>query len=137
MSYSGEISDPPVTQDQSTDSYHLGQLCQSRWLHIDSDMIIYTKSCWNLNRNLKSLFQTIAVNLDLISDPTSDLRFASVSVCAWVCETYIVHHFLETGPCCAPPTCIVHHRPVLCNIVHKGDLCLSQHSFVLIRWCTR
>ncbi len=63
---------------------------------------------------------------------------------------------------CAPVTCVVHQRPVLCIMVHKGDLCLwevgvdskhnqgsqckfctnihfggAQRSIVLTRWCTR
>ncbi len=46
----------------------------------------------------------------------------SVYVCVGVCETYIVHHFMGTGLCCAPVTCIVHHQPALCTVVHKGYL---------------
>ena len=65
-----------------------------------------------------------------------------VCLCIWVCETYVVHHFVGTGLCCAPPTCIVHHWPAfslldrllkyhfqaavqetaLCTMVHKRDL---------------
>ena len=33
---------------------------------------------------------------------------ASVHLSVWVCETYVVHHVMGTGLCCAPPTCIVH-----------------------------
>ena len=56
--------------------------------------------------------------------------YALLSVCVY--ETYIVHHLVGTGLCCAPPTCVVHHRAVLCTMVHKGDL-----FFVRIRGCTR
>ncbi len=27
----------------------------------------------------------------------------------WFCESYIVHHLVSTGLCCALPTCVVHH----------------------------
>ncbi len=44
---------------------------------------------------------------------------------------------------CVLSTCVVHHRPGLCTMVHKGDLywgtlllCTMYSSFVLIRWCT-
>ncbi len=37
-----------------------------------------------------------------------------------------MHHLIGTGLHCAPLTCIVHHRPALCNMVHKGDLCPSD-----------
>ncbi len=32
-----------------------------------------------------------------------------------VCGTYVVHHRLGAGLCCALPTCIVHHLPALCT----------------------
>ena len=32
-----------------------------------------------------------------------------------VCETYVVHHFVSTGLCCAPLTSVVHHRAALCT----------------------
>ena len=50
--------------------------------------------------------------------------FLYVCLSALVCETYVVHHLVGTGLRCAPPTCIVHHRPALCIMVHKGDLCM-------------
>ncbi len=33
--------------------------------------------------------------------------FSERSVCmsVWVCETYVVHHLVGTGLCCAPPSC--------------------------------
>ena len=77
-------------------------------------------------------------------------------VSVWVCESYVVHYLNATGPCCAPPTCIVHHRPALGTYVrekctqapHGHRICTSlsmytlvmhnvQCSFVLTRWCTR
>ena len=42
-----------------------------------------------------------------------------VRVGAEVCESFVVHHLMGTGLCCAPLTCVVHQRAV----VHKGDLC--------------
>ncbi len=36
---------------------------------------------------------------------------------------YVVHYLNSTGLCFEPPTCIVHHWPALCIMVHKGDLC--------------
>ncbi len=44
------------------------------------------------------------------------------SSCVWLCGTYVtvVHHFNSTDLPCAPSTCIVHHRPVLCTMAHKG-----------------
>ena len=69
-------------------------------------------------------------------------------MCVWVCETCIVYYLNGTGLCCAPPTCVVHHWPALCAMVHKGDLCpyvlkmqVSDaqcrsvvHNIVLYRW---
>ena len=40
-----------------------------------------------------------------------------------VCGTYIVHHLNSAELLCAALTSIVHHRSVLCPMVHKGDLC--------------
>ncbi len=40
----------------------------------------------------------------------------------WVCGSYDVHQFNGPGLRCAPPTCVVHHQPALCTMVHKGDL---------------
>ena len=51
-----------------------------------------------------------------------------LSVLLCVCvgfETYVVHYLVGTGLCCAPPTC-VHHRPALCTMVYKGDLCPQE-----------
>ncbi len=36
-------------------------------------------------------------------------RIGPVCLSVWVCETYVVHHFLGTGLHCAPPICVVHH----------------------------
>ena len=64
-----------------------------------------------------------------------------VCVGVWVCETYVVHYLNGTGLCCAPPTCVVHHWPVLCTMEHKGDLCrvfgASGLTANIHRWCTR
>ena len=49
-----------------------------------------------------------------------------VRLSVWVCETYIVHYLVSTGLPCAPLTCVVHHQPALCTMVHKGDPCQSQ-----------
>ena len=57
------------------------------------------------------------------------------SMCVWVCETFVVHHLNGTGLHCAPPTCIVHHRPALCTVCCT-PWC-TRGIFVLIRWCTR
>ncbi len=38
----------------------------------------------------------------------------------WFCPTVCLG-FSEL--CCAPPTCVVHHRLALCTMVHKGELC--------------
>ena len=37
-----------------------------------------------------------------------------------------MHHLNGTGLRCAPPTCVMHHRPTLCIMVHRGDLCLRN-----------
>ena len=34
----------------------------------------------------------------------------------WVCESQVVHHLVDTGLCCAPPNCIVHHQAALCTM---------------------
>ncbi len=39
-------------------------------------------------------------------------RFLSVCLSVWVCETYIVHHFVGTALRCAPPTCVVQNGVV-------------------------
>ena len=48
----------------------------------------------------------------------------------WVCEIYLVHYLNSKGLCCAPLTCVVHHRLVFCTMVHKGDLCPQKVGFV-------
>ena len=52
--------------------------------------------------------------------------FLCVCISVWVCETYVVHHLVSAGLSCASSNCVVHHQPVLCTMVHKGDLCLSE-----------
>ncbi len=62
-------------------------------------------------------------------DPTSALSTwaptASLSVClsVWVCESYFLHHLPGTGVCCAPLTCVVHHRAlcIMPTIVHDKN----------------
>ena len=39
-----------------------------------------------------------------------------------ICESYVVSHLNGTELCCAPLTCIVPQQPVLCTMVHKGDI---------------
>ncbi len=38
-------------------------------------------------------------------------RIGAIYMSVWVCETYIVQHFVGTGLSGAPTTYIVHHRP--------------------------
>ena len=38
--------------------------------------------------------------------------FVEATLCTWMGQSYT----------CAPSTCVVHHQPALCTIVHKGDL---------------
>ena len=45
-----------------------------------------------------------------------------------------MHHFVGTGLCCAPTTCVVHHGAQGGPDLQCGS---AQRSFVLIRWCTR
>ncbi len=67
---------------------------------------------WRSHRNASnSLWRNQHYNL------SRDLLVRILSICG----TYIVHHFNGTGLRCAPLTCIVHHRPELCTIVHTGD----------------
>ena len=58
---------------------------------------------------------------------------------AWVCKCHVVHHLNSTGQRCAPPTCVVHHQPALCIMVHKRDLCTThvsgaERSSVQLKW---
>ncbi len=39
----------------------------------------------------------------------------------WVCGACVVHHCNSIELHYAPLTCIVHHWPVMCTVVHKGD----------------
>ena len=55
----------------------------------------------------------------------------SVFLFFWVCGTYVVHHFNGLELPCAPSTCIVHHRPALCTMVHRGDLLLYNIHLVV------
>ena len=34
----------------------------------------------------------------------------------WIFGSYLEHHFVGTELCCAPSTCVVHHRPALCTM---------------------
>ena len=49
-------------------------------------------------------------------------RISPVCLSIWVCESYVEHHLNGTELHCAPSTCIVHHRPASCTMVHKGGL---------------
>ena len=44
-----------------------------------------------------------------------------------------MHHLVSTGLRCAPPTCLVHHQPALCTMVHKGDLSNTNHAVYYVR----
>ncbi len=52
--------------------------------------------------------------------------FGTIHLSVCVCESYVVHHLVSTGLCCAPSACVVHHQPLVCTMVQKGDLCLSD-----------
>ncbi len=45
----------------------------------------------------------------------------------WVCDSYVAHHPVGTGLCCAPQTCVVHHRAALSTMVRKGDVFYPSH----------
>ena len=55
-------------------------------------------------------------------------KFCPVYLSAWVCGTYVVHHFKFNGTelCCAPSTCIVHKG----NLIGRHVISLS----VLFGW---
>ena len=53
-------------------------------------------------------------------------------------DSYVVHHLLGTGLCCAPPTCVVNHQHALS--VHNVALCRlggAQDDFACSLWTTR
>ncbi len=74
----------------------------------------------------EEVFQLGELQMKAISDflgmtallpPTSAVEVMEsdpfVCLSIWDCETYVVHHLVSTGLCCAPSTCIVHHQPAL------------------------
>ena len=87
--------------------YSCCRLCQFVILHISLFLYVLKDIAWKLMYCLK---------------------FSHTKPCVLVCGSYVVHHFVGTGLHlrCALSACTVHHRPVWCTMVDKGDLTFSQ-----------
>ena len=80
--------------------------------------------CWCQNQWQKSPWIT--------RPEKQNAGFLCVCLSVWICESYVVHHLNGTGLCYAPLTCIVHDRPAMCTMMHKGDS--GSQGYECIKW---
>ena len=65
---------------------------------------------------MQGLLQQVYYALSCCSTSCNSCMEEKSTLLSGVCGSYIVHHFVGTWLCCAPSTCVVHHRPVLCTM---------------------
>ena len=104
-------------------SYYNWLRAKSIWVSEGAWVIvtIFTSNSWSRrSRTFLMQYGNFRLFRLMPSPPILNVMFLTVFVTIWVCETGVVHHLVSTGLHCAPSTCVVHHQPALCTMVHKG-----------------
>ena len=96
-----------------------------RWARLITELIVpfqWHSSRWShygcTHTNLRELMREPYVWMASLAPSKAPLVLCVLGLLELRCAPPCGHRTI----CCAPPTCIVHHRAALCTVVHKGYL---------------